>query len=128
MAQAQETGAAEETPDPLALSTGEPVELAEGGVYLAETHGDWEIRCIKTDAVANPCQMHQLLYDQQGNSVAEVNVFYVGEDDVPAGATVVTPLETLLTQALTVQVDDGTPRRYPFELVLAGSAASCGCG
>ena len=31
-----------------------------------------------------------------------------------AGATIITPLETLLTAQVTLSVDDGQPRRYPF--------------
>jgi invasion protein IalB len=31
-----------------------------------------------------------------------------------AGATIVTPLETLLTQQLTISIDDGLSKRYPF--------------
>ncbi len=114
VAHAQDTDIAEEAPDPLALSMGEEADVAEGEVYLAETFDDWEIRCIKTDEVANPCQMYQLLFDADGNSVAEVNIFTVGAEDLAAGATVVTPLMTLLTEAITFQVDDSTPRRYPF--------------
>ena len=64
-AQAQQEEPAQ---DPLALSTGEPVEVEEGGVFVAETHGDWEIRCINTEEIANPCQLYQLLFDQHVES------------------------------------------------------------
>jgi invasion protein IalB len=105
-----------ETPNPLALSMGEEGEPAEGEVYVAETHDDWEIRCIRTDQIANPCQLYQLLQDAQGNPVSEANIFLLGEEagEATAGATIITPLETLLSENLTLRVDDGTPRRYPF--------------
>ena len=63
----------------------------------------------------DPCQLFQLLTDGEGNAVAEFNVFDMPDDgQVAAGATIVTPLETLLTGQLRLAVDDAQPRVYPF--------------
>lgn len=99
------------------LSLGEEVTEGpqEGQTYTLSTHGDWEIRCVKQGEGQDPCQLYQLLRDAEGNSVAEVNMFGLGNaGEVVAGANVVTPLETLLTEQVTMVVDSSTPRRYPF--------------
>jgi invasion protein IalB len=59
--------------------------------------------------------MYQLLKDAQGTSVAEISIFTLpaGQQAV-AGATIVAPLETLLTEQLTITVDGASPKSYPF--------------
>jgi invasion protein IalB len=119
---AQETPAAPEaeTPaDPLALNMGENEPAAEdgpGSIYVKSTHDDWEIRCIRApEGSEDPCQLYQLLRDSQGNAVSEINIFPLDDtQEAAAGATVVTPLETLLTAQLGMQVDSGGVKRYPF--------------
>jgi len=98
----------DETVDDGVTATGEP--------YLVSQHGDWELRCIKApEGQEDPCQLYQLLEDQNGNSVAEINLFNLPDgDQLEAGATIVTPLETLLTQQVRVTVDSGQPKVYPF--------------
>ncbi|WP_213683888.1 invasion associated locus B family protein [Roseicyclus sp.] len=107
LAVAQTTGAAD------ALPTGQtPV----GATYVAETHGDWEIRCIRAEeGQPEPCQLYQLMRDSQGGAVAEFNVFDIpDEGQLVAGATIVTPLETLLTPGIRLRVDEGNWSEYPF--------------
>ncbi|PWE33191.1 invasion associated locus B family protein [Maritimibacter sp. 55A14] len=118
MAQAQEDGAATEAEpeaDAGGLSMGEEATPLVGDTYRASTHGAWQINCVKTEEEKDPCQMYQLIKDPQGNPVAELTVF-----DVPngaqavAGATVVSPLGTLLTTQMTLAIGDGQGKRYPF--------------
>ncbi|MEP3346039.1 MAG: invasion associated locus B family protein [Litoreibacter sp.] len=102
------------------LSTG--AEIIEAGTtYKVSDHGDWELRCIKApEGGKDPCQLYQLLEDQSGNSVAEINLFNLPEDDsLAAGATIVTPLETLLTQNVQLTVDGGKAKVYPFTFCTA---------
>jgi len=108
-----EAAVEEETPDPLELNLGEE---EPGSVYVLSEHTDWEIRCERREEGNDPCQLYQLLEDQNGNAVAEINIFpLVGEDgEAVAGATIVTPLETLLTAQLGLQVDNAGVKRYPF--------------
>ena len=89
-------------------------ELQVGQTYIAEEHGAWQMRCVKSEEGKDPCQLYQLLSDDEGNSVAEFSIFNLPEgQEAAAGATVVTPLETLLTADLRLQVDAGKARRYP---------------
>lgn len=114
---------ADETPPdtteaPGGFSAGEVVTdpNAPGTTYTRETIGDWELRCIRVpEGQQEPCQLYQLLQDQGGNSVAEINLINLPEGQkAAAGATIVAPLETLLTEQLTLAVDGGPTKRYPF--------------
>jgi len=115
-AAAQEAGGEGTAPPaPPGLSTGEPVAPKPGQSYLRGKEGDWDIRCIKAESGPERCQLYQLLRDEAGNAVAEFTVFDLPDNgQIVAGATVVTPLETLLTQGLTLAVDGGQAKRYPF--------------
>ncbi|MEJ6398182.1 invasion associated locus B family protein [Yoonia sp. 208BN28-4] len=107
------------------LSMGSPIDqtvaaeagqLQVGQPYIREEFGDWALRCLKAEEGQNdPCQLYQLLLDENQNPVAEISMFPLPPGGrAAAGATIVAPLETLLTQQLTLQVDGGEARRYPF--------------
>jgi invasion protein IalB len=90
-------------------------ETAIGETYVASTHGKWEMQCIRTEDGFDPCQLYQLLADADGNSVAEISLFALPPGQpAAAGATIVAPLETLLSQMVAISFDGGEPRRYPF--------------
>ncbi|MEL6682318.1 MAG: invasion associated locus B family protein [Pseudomonadota bacterium] len=117
---AQETTATEddqpaaETPDDLSL--GEPVGPQVGQPYVLQEFGDWEMRCVKApEGQRDPCNLYQLLENDEGVAVAEFNLFRLPPGArASAGATIVVPLETLLTEQLTLAVDGANARRYPF--------------
>ncbi|WP_425050487.1 invasion associated locus B family protein [Psychromarinibacter sp. S121] len=115
---AQDTTEETPVPDPMELNMGVDAanEDGPGSVYTHSEHGDWQVRCIRTEAGNDPCQLYQLLEDGNGNPVSEINVFPITDDAVEAaaGATVVTPLETLLTAQLSFQIDSAQPKQYPF--------------
>lgn len=100
------------------LSTGEEVVPGVPETYIREEHGDWKLQCFKvegTGAADEACQLYQLLKDEQGTDVAEVSLFRLPSGGkAVAGATVTVPLETLLTAQLTITVDGGKAKRYPF--------------
>lgn len=85
--------------------------------YFKQEFGDggWKLRCFKVTEGEEPCELYQLLKDDQGTEVAEVALFRLPEGgQAVAGATITVPLETLLTAQLTVAVDGGKGKRYPF--------------
>ena len=99
------------------LSLGEDASAPQiGQTYTRETNGDWDLRCIKGEVEADePCQMYQLMSDAEGTPVAEISIFRLPEGGrAVAGATIIVPLETSLPQQLTMQVDGGSARRYPY--------------
>lgn len=109
------------------LSLGIP-EIKVGQTYSDGTHGDWEVRCVKAAEGNDPCQLYQLLKDEQGNSVAEINLFNLPEEGpAVAGATVITPLETLLTEPMRLAVDGGQARMYPYRFCAQVGAQRHGC-
>jgi invasion protein IalB len=122
-----ETAPAEETA-PLpggGLALGEPVDGAAGlgDPYIGAEFTDWVLRCVRTDTGNDPCQLYQLLSDEQGNSVAEISVFPLPDgEEAEAGVTIITPLETLLTEQVVMRVDEAQPKRYPFTFC---SAVGC---
>ena len=127
-ATAQETNAEDPAAD-LDLGTPVQAELQVGQPYIREEHGDWALRCLKAaEGDADPCQLYQLLFDNDGNSVAEISLFPLPDGGrAAAGATIVVPLETLLTQQLTLSVDGGEARRYAFTFCnTAGCVARVG--
>jgi invasion protein IalB len=104
------------------LAIGEPVTGDDGigEPYVGAEFGDWILRCVRTEDGNDPCQLYQLLADQEGNSVAEISVFPLPEgQQAAAGVTVITPLETLLTEQLMMRVDAAQPKRYPFTFCAA---------
>ncbi len=115
-AEATEEAPAQEDATPEDLNLGEPVGPTVGQPYVLQEFGDWQMRCVKApEGQRDPCNLYQLLEDKDGNQVAEVNLFRLPDGSrAAAGATVVVPLETLLTQQLTLSVDGANARRYPF--------------
>ena len=100
------------------LSLGQDADASDGlgKPYTKEVNGAWELRCLKTETPEqDPCQMYQLMDDGQGAPVAEFSLFRLpGEGKAKAGATVIVPLETALPNQLTVQIDGGQAKRYPY--------------
>lgn len=113
-APAAEAPAAPAAAVPTAPAAADP--NAPGSIYVKETNGAWETRCMRMpEGKEEPCQIYQLLKDAQGGDVAELAVFPLpaGEQAV-AGATVSVPLETLLTARLVFQIDQNKPLVYEY--------------
>lgn len=92
-----------------------PENATVGQTYLSASFGAWEQRCVKTEDGSDPCQLYQLLKDDTGGPVAEMSMFDLpAGSQAAAGATVVVPLETLLTANLQITIDAGTAKVYPF--------------
>ena len=70
---------------------------------------------MKTEDGKDPCELYQLLKDQNGASVAETSILPM-TGEVQAVVTFVAPLETDLQQGIALQVDSGKAARYPFML------------
>lgn len=98
---------------PAAMLTKETAQV--GQAYLAGTFELWEQRCEKTADGNDPCQLFQLLKDSSGNAVSEFSIFALpAGSEAVAGATILAPLETLLTANLTIAIDSSKAKVYPF--------------
>jgi invasion protein IalB len=106
-------GAAPAKPD-AAAPEGEAGNPAHGEVMevVKATFDDWQVRCAPD---GNDCFIYQLALDQEKNPVAEVSLVKLpASSEAAAGVTVVSPLGTLLTTGVVVQIDSGEKRQYPF--------------
>jgi len=112
------TAPATEAPAAAAPAADAPADNANegpGSTYIAETFDDWSIQCARMETGEDPCQMYQLLKDEKGTAVADISIFPLpAGSKAVAGATIMTPLETLLTQNLALKLDAQEPRVYPF--------------
>ncbi|MDG2405453.1 MAG: invasion associated locus B family protein [Paracoccaceae bacterium] len=111
-------------PSPPALSMGTAENAPQrGNPYIATIIGRWERHCIRTAQNQDPCQLYQLLKDKNGNAVSEINLFRLPPGGkAVAGATIIVPLETLLTKQLKIRVDENPAQFYPFSF-----CSSVGC-
>lgn len=86
-----------------------------GTPYVEGTEGDWLIRCVHAPGGHDPCQLYQLLKDQNKNPVAEIAISELPPGQpAAAGATIVTPLKTLLPRGVTLQIDKMPAKAYSF--------------
>lgn len=118
-AQEDEAPAAQdnEAPADSALDLGTPIAdgPALGERYSKQKFQDWDLACLKTEAETDPCSLLQIMRDNSDNPVAEISLFRIANGgQAKAGATVIVPLETLLTAQLTIAVDGGNGKRYNF--------------
>ncbi|MEM9845268.1 MAG: invasion associated locus B family protein [Pseudomonadota bacterium] len=89
--------------------------------YVKDQYGDWQLQCFRTETGEDPCQMYQLLREEAGNPIAEFSVFRLpGNDQAVAGATLVVPLGTLLSEGLKISVDDGPLKVYNYAFCAIG--------
>lgn len=84
-----------------------------GSYYTKSTHGDWQVRCMRTQEGKDPCELYQLLRDDQQTPVAELSVIpFSGE--AAAILNFAAPLETNLEAGMGLQIDSAENKRYPF--------------
>jgi len=108
-APAPEAAAPAPAPAEPAPAEAAPATPAELDVQVFQ---DWETRCEKT---SGNCFMYHLIRDKEQNPVSEITMVKLPDGaEAAAGATVITPLGTLLTQGVVLQIDDAEARQYPF--------------
>lgn len=94
-------------------------EVARGDDTVSEIIGDWDLQCARTGPEPRPCRMYQLLKDNNGTAIAEVTMYRLpAGSTAAAGATFIVPLQTLLTQQLTLALDGVQANRIPYAYCL----------
>jgi len=110
-------GAADKTapPPPNPTSSGN-----NGAAAVQRTqHGDWDVACDPSGA---NCAMAQIGNDASGTPVLEVVIrrleapLEVGERTATAVLDVITPLGVVLTEGLSIAIDDGAKEAAPFQI------------
>jgi invasion protein IalB len=89
-------------------------QVGFGEAYIRDQFADWMVRCIKLDQQDDLCEMHQPLNDPDGTRTAEFNLFPLERGQIAAGGTIVSPLETILTEGVRLSIDGGEVKVYPF--------------
>ena len=93
-----------------------PVAEADNKPYIKETFGNWAQRCVQLPEQEEQCTLQVLLRNADDSPVAEFNMQALpAGGEAVAGITMVTPLGTLLTQPLTMQIDGGVVTNYPYQ-------------
>ncbi len=86
-----------------------------GEPYKKSDFDAFELRCIRTEDGNDPCQLYQLVKDENGQPIVEFSLFRLPDGGrAEAGATIVVPLETSLQDQLVLTIDGGKARKYPF--------------
>lgn len=123
---AQDTGTdteAPEAPEETAAQT-ETGEAAENTPQetIVSVHDDWQVRC---STAINRCYLYQLAIDAREIPVAEVSVEALDPGArVVAGFTVITPLKTLLTEGLAIQIDNNQIQKYQYSWCTAAGCSA----
>lgn len=92
-------------------------EVKEVKPYFREESGDWKLECLSTGEAEEPCQLFQGAFDADGNQLSNMRLFKLPEGGpAVAGSVIAFPLEILLTAQMTMTVDDGITKRYPFSV------------
>ncbi len=117
---------ADQSTDPNVFDLGQEVgatDVQPGQQYIRETFGDWGLRCVRVEEGPEPCQLYQLLLNEEDRPLVEVLIVPLPDaGQAVAGATVVVPLETLLTQPLRLSIDGSNAREYAYDFC---TAAGC---
>ncbi|WP_373353655.1 invasion associated locus B family protein [Pseudoroseicyclus sp. CXY001] len=124
-----ETGT-EPSTDPDVFDLGTPADASgdsstPGSAYVREEFQDWQMRCLVAEEGPDPCQLYQLLMNEDETPVAEFTLVPLppGTEAV-AGAVVIVPLETQLTERLTISIDGGQARRYEYDFCNLGGCVA----
>lgn len=101
------------TPIPNPPQQSAPAQPTE---YVKEVYTDWQMRCLRVEGAADPCELYQLLREPDGQPVAQVSIIVLPESNgqIVAVGNVITPLDTLLSEDLRIAVDGGEARAYRF--------------
>ncbi len=114
---AQQPAAPTDEQFPVAEENPEP---QPGQLYVRETHGDWQVHCVKAaedapEGTKEVCGLYQLLKDGDGIDVAEINMRRLPKGGkAAAGVDFASPLGSLLTAQVVMRIDSGKAKRYPY--------------
>ncbi|ARC88772.1 hypothetical protein B5V46_09145 [Rhodovulum sp. MB263] len=83
--------------------------------FVKDTFKDWRVICVEIEE-RESCNMQQLMRDSDDNAVAQISVAPMPPAAAPrvAAVEIATPLETLLSEDLRIQIDSAQAKRYRF--------------
>ena len=84
--------------------------------YIKERFENWTLKCIAPLHSVERCEANQIIFNPQKQPVAEISIFKLPGDQVAAAAaTIIVPLETVLSEGLILSIQDLEPKKYQFK-------------
>ena len=84
--------------------------------YIKERFENWSLKCIKPVNSIERCEANQIIFNQKQQPVAEISIIKLPEGQVAAAAaTIIVPLETILSEGLVLAIQELEPKKYQFK-------------
>ena len=84
--------------------------------YIKERFENWSLKCIKTVNSIERCEANQIIFNQKQQPVAEISIIKLPKGQVAAAAaTIIVPLETILSEGLVLAIQELEPKKYQFK-------------
>ena len=84
--------------------------------YIKERFENWALKCIKPVNSIERCEANQIIFNQKQQPVAEISIIKLPKGQVAAAAaTIIVPLETILSEGLVLAIQELEPKRYQFK-------------
>jgi invasion protein IalB len=84
--------------------------------YIKERFENWSLKCIKPVNSIERCEAKQIIFNQKQQPVAEISIIKLPEGQVAAAAaTIIVPLETILSEGLVLAIQELEPKKYQFK-------------
>ena len=84
--------------------------------YIKERFGNWSLKCIKTENSIERCEANQIIFNQKQQPVAEISIIKLPKGQIAAAAaTIIVPLETILSEGLILAIQESEPKQYQFK-------------
>ena len=84
--------------------------------YIKERFKNWSLKCIKPVNSIERCEANQIIFNQKQQPVAEISIIKLPRGQVAtAAATIIVPLETILSEGLVLAIQELEPKKYQFK-------------
>ena len=84
--------------------------------YIKERFENWTLKCIKPLNSIERCEANQIIFNQKQQPVAEISIIKLPKGQVAAAAaTIIVPLETILSDGLVLAIQELEPKKYQFK-------------
>ena len=84
--------------------------------YIKERFENWTLKCIKPVNSIERCEANQIIFNQKQQPVAEISIIKLPKGQVAAAAaTIIVPLETILSEGLVLAIQELEPKKYQFK-------------
>ena len=84
--------------------------------YIKERFENWVLKCIRPVNSIERCEANQIIFNQKQQPVAEISIIKLPKSQVAAAAaTIIVPLETILSEGLVLAIQELEPKKYQFK-------------